>query len=63
MSARLTFTPGDAQVREWPEGQDVVRLSPGLLEQPLIAQGFERLEHAEVIPGITRAITAVKRSY
>jgi hypothetical protein len=42
---------------------DVLRLSPGLLAQRLLAQGFERPEHAEVIPGITRAITAVKRSW
>jgi cyclopropane fatty-acyl-phospholipid synthase-like methyltransferase len=41
---------------------DVARFSPGFLEQRLLAQGFERPEHAEVIPGITRAITAVKRS-
>jgi ubiquinone/menaquinone biosynthesis C-methylase UbiE len=39
---------------------DVARLSPGLLENRLRAQGFEDLEHAEVIPGITRTITAVK---
>jgi 2-hydroxy-4-(methylsulfanyl)butanoate S-methyltransferase len=123
---RVTFTPGDALVTEWPAGQnvvllsyllsavsargvdqllarafaalisggrivlhdfmvddegrgpataalwlvnalmidpDVLRLSPGLLAQRLLAQGFERPEHAEVIPGITRAITAVKRPY
>jgi 2-hydroxy-4-(methylsulfanyl)butanoate S-methyltransferase len=41
---------------------DVARLSPGLLEARLRAQGFDRLEHAEVIPGITRSITAVKGS-
>jgi len=40
---------------------DVARLSPSLLEARLLAQGFEGLEHAEVIPGITRTITAVKR--
>jgi hypothetical protein len=40
---------------------DVARLSPSLLAQRLRAQGFDQLEHAEVIPGITRTITAVKR--
>jgi 2-hydroxy-4-(methylsulfanyl)butanoate S-methyltransferase len=40
---------------------DVARLSPSLLEARLLAQGFEGLAHAEVIPGITRTITAVKR--
>jgi ubiquinone/menaquinone biosynthesis C-methylase UbiE len=39
---------------------DVARLSPNLLESRLRAQGFEEFEHAEVIPGITRTITAVK---
>jgi hypothetical protein len=37
------------------------RLSPSLLAERLRAQGFDQLEHAEVIPGITRTITAVKR--
>ena len=41
---------------------DVARLSPSLLEARLLAQGFEGLAHSEVIPGITRAISAVKRS-
>jgi hypothetical protein len=41
---------------------DVARLSPSLLAQRLRAQGFDQLEHAEVIPGITRTITAVKRA-
>jgi 2-hydroxy-4-(methylsulfanyl)butanoate S-methyltransferase len=40
---------------------DVARLSPSLLAERLRAQGFDQLEHAEVIPGITRTITAVKR--
>ena len=40
---------------------DVARLSPGLLETRLRAQGFEQIEHAEVIPGITRSLTAVRR--
>jgi hypothetical protein len=40
---------------------DVARLSPGLFEERLRAQGFEHIEHAEVIPGITRSLTAVKR--
>jgi hypothetical protein len=41
---------------------DVARLSPGLLEERLRAQGFEHIEHAEVIPGITRSLTAVTSS-
>jgi ubiquinone/menaquinone biosynthesis C-methylase UbiE len=40
---------------------DVARLSPGLLETRLRAHGFEHVEHTEVIPGITRSLTAVKR--
>ena len=40
---------------------DVARLSPSLLEGLLRAHGFDELEHAEVIPGITRTIVAVKR--
>jgi hypothetical protein len=40
---------------------DVARLSPGLLEERLRAQGFQHVEHAEVIPGITRSLTALKR--
>lgn len=39
---------------------DVARLSPGLLEERVRAQGFDRVQHADVIPGITRMITAVK---
>src|SRR5262245_61354311 len=39
---------------------DVARLSPSLLEARLRARGFEGFQHAEVIPGITRAITAAK---
>ncbi len=39
---------------------DVARLSPSLLEERLRAQGFDEVEHAEVIPGITRSLTAVK---
>jgi 2-hydroxy-4-(methylsulfanyl)butanoate S-methyltransferase len=64
MSDRIDFIPGDALTTEWPKGQDVAdvaRLSPGLLEERLRAQGFEQVEHAEVIPGITRSLTAVKR--
>jgi cyclopropane fatty-acyl-phospholipid synthase-like methyltransferase len=40
---------------------DVACLSPSLLETRLRAQGFDHIEHAEVIPGITRSLTAVKR--
>ena len=40
---------------------DVARLSPSLLDTRLRAQGFDHIEHAEVIPGITRSFTAVKR--
>jgi ubiquinone/menaquinone biosynthesis C-methylase UbiE len=40
---------------------DVARLSPRLLEARLRAHGFDRVEHAEVIPGITRSLTAVRR--
>jgi hypothetical protein len=40
---------------------DVARLSPGLLEAHLRAHGFDHVAHAEVIPGITRSLTAVKR--
>jgi len=39
---------------------DVARLSPGFLEARLRARGFEHCEHAEVIPGITRTITALR---
>ena len=40
---------------------DVARLSPGYLETRLRAQGLEHVEHAEVIPGITRSLTDIKR--
>jgi len=39
---------------------DVARLSPRLLETRARAQGFEDIRHVEVIPGITRALTAVR---
>ena len=121
MDERISFTPGDALVTEWPGGQDAVllsyllsavsaagldrlleraftaltpggrivvhdfmvdddgrgpataalwlvnallidpdvaRLSPRFLEERLLAHGFTALGHAEVIPGITRMITA-----
>ena len=41
---------------------DVARLSPKLLEAHLRARGFEEIGNVEVIPGITRTVTAVKRS-
>ena len=121
MDGRITFTPGDALVTQWPGGQDAVllsyllsavsaagvdrllarafgvltpggrivlhdfmvdddgrgpataalwlvnallidpdvaRLSPRFLAERLLAHGFTSLGHAEVIPGITRMITA-----
>ena len=42
---------------------DVARLSPSGLEERLRERGFEEPAHTEVIPGITRAITAVKPRY
>jgi 2-hydroxy-4-(methylsulfanyl)butanoate S-methyltransferase len=39
---------------------DVARLSPSFLEARLRGHGFDRVEHAEVIPGITRTLTAVR---
>lgn len=39
---------------------DVARLSPAFLEGRLRAHGFGAFEHAEIIPGITRTLVAVK---
>jgi 2-hydroxy-4-(methylsulfanyl)butanoate S-methyltransferase len=39
---------------------DVARLAPRFLEDRLGAHGFGAFQHAEVIPGITRMITAVR---
>jgi hypothetical protein len=44
-----------------PRGARTAAGPPGLLEECLRPQGFEHIEHAEVIPGITRSLTAVKR--
>jgi hypothetical protein len=40
---------------------DVARLSPSLPAERLRVQGFGELERTDVIPGITRTITAVKQ--
>ena len=39
---------------------DVARLAPRFLEERLRAHGFGEFQHAPVIPGITRMITAVR---
>lgn len=37
---------------------DVEHLSPDLLEERVRAHGFDEVRHVEVIPGLTRALTA-----